>query len=143
MHVCEFRIDTTDYYFSLFCFFLPFLNYSVCFFCFLLHYTWGLADQVTSALLPFRIMHLYWSDSEALVTTLQRVWGAHYLVCRLALERSYCQVIVWGVVQLPIGSALTVTHYALFCVFFHQSHISQIDHSPSKNTSVLVEYFPL
>lgn len=98
MHVCEFRIDTTDYflfYFSLFTistlfFFLPssFLNYSVCFldlFCFLLHYTLGLADQVTSASLPFRIMHLYWSDSEALVTTLHRVWGARFLFRRFAL----------------------------------------------------------
>lgn len=79
MHVCEFRIDTTDYFLVLFSslrfrlllfLLLELLKFVFFFFldlfCFLLHYTLGLADQITSASLPFRIMHLYWSDSEAL-----------------------------------------------------------------------------
>lgn len=104
-----------------------FLNYSVYFldlFCFLLHYTSGLADQVTSASLPFRIMHLYWSDSEALVTTLRRVWGAHFLVRRFVLGTLFFAKGSFGErPKLRIGLALRVTDYALWWNLIHESHI--------------------
>lgn len=70
-------VDTTDFYnWHLFLYLYLFFDL----FCFLLHYTLGLAltDQVTSALLPLHhalIMVCLWSP----VATSQRVRGAHRL----------------------------------------------------------------
>lgn len=88
------------------------------FFCFLLHYTLGLAltDQVTSALLPSHhalIMVCFWSP----VTTSQQVRGASRLhkliynqIPRTFQILFFCQGMSWGVIWLWISRGGVLPH---------------------------------